>query len=1431
MIHARSLGALLRLRALERPDALGYAFLEDGATESDRLTYAQLDARASALADHLADLGARGERALLLFPPGLDFVSSFFACLYAGAIAVPAALPHLGGDARGLERLRAIARDAGIRFVLTTQAILELARPLLPGAPELHAARWIGADTLRDERARWEPPREGGLAFLQYTSGSTRAPKGVRVTHDNLLHNLWYQHDLGELDDASVGVSWLPAYHDMGLIEGVLLPLYGAFPTYLMPPHLFLQQPARWLQAISRCRATHSGGPNFAYDLCARKVTGAERDGLDLSSWRVAYNGAEPIRPETLERFHQAFSPRGVRGGSMYAVYGLAESTLLVTSRRPGAEPRSFSGRVGVGTASHGMEVRIVDPASREAQSPGREGEIWVRGPSVADGYWNHPDETAATFGARLASGDGPFLRTGDLGLAHDGELFITGRLKDLIILRGRNHYPQDLERTVEAVHRALRPGCVAAFSTQGEGEEQLAILAEVDQSRLEGTLEALAGQVRGALAAEHGVAPRTLCFIPPRTILKTSSGKLQRSACREALDRGQFEVLHRWEAPSEEELTRWLCRLAGEVDPRQSIARLGLDSLGLIALLGALSRRLGREIPVSVLSDSQDLESLARFALSAPEPSASRQAELARMREDAVLAEEIRPAATSADPGAPVLLTGATGFLGTHLLHELLQAGREVVCLVRARSAAEGLERIRRSLATYGFEEDAGDRRIHAVAADLTLPRLGLPAGEWDELARRTGAIFHSAAAVNWAFPYRALRDSNVLGTRELLRLACEARAKPFHFVSSQLVCEHAASEPREISETDDLLGTLDRLHLGYAQSKCVAERLVFTAGERGLPVRVYRPPFLLGSARTGRGSGDDLLARMIAGCVRLGCAPDLDWALDCCPVDWLSALIVHGERHASRELTTLHPPLPAPRSWRECVLWMNLFGYRVELVPHDSWLRELERRATGPEHPLFPLRPFFLERIDGLTRPQLYETPRRNRVSSRATRAALAGWGVECPRLGAALLDRYFQSWIAQGCLPPVARRARPARNDAATSMDDLVLRALRERSGKEALSVERIGRCGENSLTSELASWRYGGGIGLFRYRVRQGGRERSLLVKAKASDAEIIDVAASVARQCSHRLGDLVERHASLLGFSGCHLRELEIYAQRDPRFTAHAPRAHFVLRDDARGAWLLGLEDLAGQAWFTSEDVSGWGRAERDAALRGLAALHAIGYPHGASRWPRVTLPPAVTARRMAEAEALWSALEENARPFFAEHGGERLPGLHRALIASVDRWWQPLETLPRTLIHHDFNPRNLALRPAKNGLRLCAYDWELAAEGIPQRDLAELLVFTLDPDAPTFEIERAVELHRRELERASGHRIDADDWDMGLAAALGDLLVNRLSLYAVIHRFQRLAFLPRVVRTWTRLVAWYPVTAWMGGTRGDERFAPQPRSA
>ena len=1567
MSEARTVAEMLRRRAEARPDSVAHVFLGDGERESARLTYAQLDARASAVAASLARMGATGERVLLLFPPGLEFISAFFGCLYARAIAVPAYLPEGPDPERGLLRLAAIARDCGATHALTTGAVAEMARAVAQGIPELAGVRWTAVDG--EEMAaggeRWDPPLEGGLAFLQYTSGSTRTPAGVRVTHANLLHNLSYGNHVERNDAESVSVSWLPVHHDMGLIEGTLLPVYGGYPAYLMAPASFLQRPARWLNAVTRYRATNSGGPNFAYELCVRKVTGEAREALDLSSWRTAYNGSEPVRAETLERFHAAFSPRGFRQRAFHPVYGLAEATLIVSGVRAAAAPKVLeldaralergevrcgepapgvpSARlVGAGVTACGVEVRIADPETREEQPTGRVGEIWLRSASVADGYWERQEETAQVFQARLADGDGPFLRTGDLGFVHEGEVFVAGRLKDLVIVRGRNHFPQDIERTVEAVHPAIRPGCLAAFAISRGGEEQLAVVAEVNVARLEGDLEALGAAIRTAVAAEHGVMPGALYLVPPHTVHKTSSGKIARRACREALKREAFDVLWRWEAPVERgglaaysilvahgpsengssilngaaaahgpsvngssilngaaaahgpsmngssvpngvpvahgpsmngssvlngaaavhgpsmngssilngaaaahgpsmngssvlngaaavhgahfmtgahsaaaDLVTWLKELVAAqlgvrpdtIDPRRPLAHHGLGSLDTLSLLGALSERTGREIPVEALASHPDLESLAALASAPASRPTSPGAAHRRMCEDAFLADDVWPPERSADPSAPFLLTGATGFLGAHLLHDLLErSARAAVCLVRAASAKEGALRVRRAMEAQGLWSDSYARRIRCVPADLAVPGLGLSEADRLALARDTSEIFHSAAAVNWVYPYEALRASNVESTRQLLGLACSEVAKPFHFVSTQLVCYGTGGPRREVTEEDDFLDEIGGLHLGYAQSKCVAERLVQLAGARGLPTRIYRPPFLLGSSRSGHCSTDDFLAALIKGCVQLGSAPDLDWDLDCCPVDFLSALIAEVAAGPRVGSATIHPPLPKARHWRECVLWMNLFGYRLKLRPYAEWLRELERAATGPEHALYFLRPFFLTRLDipgGYTRPELYETPFRNAMSSAVSRARLAGRLPECPRLDAPLLERYFRSWIDRGHLPPVARAAPGAQAPASTSRDSIAS-AVRRRTGG---TVELLGACGGNSITGELTAWKHARGTGMFRYRVRgDGAAARTMVIKAKASGEEVVDVAAAVAGQCGERLGEAVRRHASLLGFDGCHHRELQIYAQRDPRFTDHAPAALFIERDDARGLWLLGLEDLSGRTW-SAERASAWGRAEREAAVRGLASLHAIGFPHGARGWPALSLAPERTARRMAEGAELWAALEEHARGFFTECLGEELSALHRRLITSLERWWRPMEDLPRTLIHNDFNTRNIMLRRTERGPRLCAYDWELATVGIPQRDLAELLAFTLDARAGGEEIDHYVELHRRELEHASGQRIDKGEWAVGLAAALGDLLVSRLSLYTLVHRFQRQAFLPEVVRTWARLHA------------------------
>jgi acyl-CoA synthetase (AMP-forming)/AMP-acid ligase II len=557
---------LLRQRATHQPDRLAYTFLLDGETTEATLTYAQLDQRARTIAAHLQSLAAPGARALLLFPPSLDYITAFFACLYAGLVAVPAYPPRLN---RSLTRIQTIVADAQATLALTSSSLLPKITATFSQAPDLQALHWLATDTLpADAAPAWQmPPLSGtSLAFLQYTSGSTGTPKGVMVSHDNLMHNSELIRQCFEHTAESVGVIWLPPYHDMGLIGGIIQPLYVGFPVVLLSPTAFLQRPLRWLQAISRYHATTSGGPNFAFDLCVRKIPPHLRASLDLRSWDLAFNGAEPIRPDTLDRFAAAFAPAGFRPQAFYPCYGLAEATLLVSGGAKASPPTRFTVRrpaleqhqvcpadptqpgaqtlVSCGWTRPGQHLLIVDPDSGQPCPPDTVGEIWLAGPSIAQGYWNRPAETAQTFQARLAdSGAGPFLRTGDLGFLHEGELYVTGRQKDLIIIRGTNHYPQDIELTVERSHPALRPNAGAAFAVEVAGAERLVVVQEVEGHQPPDT-EAIASVVRQAVFAEHEVQLYALVLVKQGSIPKTSSGKIQRHACRADFLAGRLEVV-----------------------------------------------------------------------------------------------------------------------------------------------------------------------------------------------------------------------------------------------------------------------------------------------------------------------------------------------------------------------------------------------------------------------------------------------------------------------------------------------------------------------------------------------------------------------------------------------------------------------------------------------------------------------------------------------------------------------------------------------------------------------------------------------------------------------------------------------------------------------------------------------------------------------
>lgn len=559
---------LLQQQATRYPKRDAFIFLKDGETEAGKLTYPALEKRARAIAAQLQRLNMAGKSALMLYPPGLEFIEAFWGCLYAGVVAVPAFPPKRN---QKLARLEAMATDAQATLALTTTSVLSNIQQYWGEDPLVKNLQWVATNDIADDlESRWVEPDVSTetLAFLQYTSGSTGRPKGVMVSHGNLLHNGSVLKHCFENTSDSIGVNWLPHYHDMGLIGGIIQPLYLGMQMTLLPPITFLQKPVRWLRAISKYRATTTGGPNFAYDWCVKRIQPEQLAGLDLSCWKIATNGAEPIRERSLAQFEQMLAPYGFRRRMFYPCYGMAETTLLISGGVPSADPvirqldrRAFEKETRVVLADEMAEARefvgcgqnllteiaIAHPETKTRCTHDEVGEIWVSGKSVAMGYWQRPELTQEMFHAYFSdTGEGSFFRTGDLGFLLEGELFVTGRLKDVMIIRGANYYPQDIEYTVENSHAALRSGSGAAFTVNYKGEEQLVIVQEVARSYLRKLdADAVVGDIVEALTAEHQLKTHAVVLVKPGSIPKTSSGKIQRYACREGFLDSSLQVVH----------------------------------------------------------------------------------------------------------------------------------------------------------------------------------------------------------------------------------------------------------------------------------------------------------------------------------------------------------------------------------------------------------------------------------------------------------------------------------------------------------------------------------------------------------------------------------------------------------------------------------------------------------------------------------------------------------------------------------------------------------------------------------------------------------------------------------------------------------------------------------------------------------------------
>jgi len=1034
-----------------QPDALLYCFLDSHGRELERLSYRQFAERVDRLAGHfLETFGAEhGARILLCYQPGLEMVCALFACNKAGYIGVPTLPLDVQRLPAWMVAIRHILDDsdaAGIAMCGTTWKILDACHPDDPDGSAvrdrlLEMARLITTDVADNAPAKpVSAPCE--TFFLQYTSGSTTQPRGVMVSHANLLANAQAVVDHAH----AVAVSWLPQHHDMGLIGYYINVVLSGGCTYGFSPGSFIKRPALWLETITRYGATASSITNFAVELCLndRRVPPGSLDKFDLGTLRFLMVAAEPVDVAGFFAFARKFAACGLKPESMFVAYGLAEFTLAVSSygRRSLSLDRDALGlgivepaesSVGTpavqlmscGRALGDTRIEIVDPDTRLPVAAGRTGEVWLSGGSKSRGYWNKPGLSREVFEATLDPALGRaefFLRSGDVGFVDGGELFICGRIKDMLILHGRNIYPQDIESEVQRAAPQIRSNGVVAFVDEhGSG---VTVLAEI--SRASNMPDGL-GIIR-TIRERLQVPVSDLAFLAPRSIARTSSGKVRRAATRELYEQGRLGVLGRARAdessrpqhdigacPDELELLRQRYRLTGVED--MTLLDAGVDSLDLVTTLhwmkdecrargaGDLADRITVRLFGS-LTVRQVFEA-GRLLAAAPQIAGGQLGDLIREAMQARIARELgqmkadsvyvapdagtprqRPIPSGDGGAGDILLTGGTGFFGPFLLSSLLaQTEGRIHVLVRGRTAEQATGRLRRE-----FEQAVGpaapmadfDARVIPLCGDLAAPQFRLPDAQWNELAESVGTIYHNAALVNYLLDYRHTRAANVTGTTRIIDLALAGTPKVLNYVSTTFIFGWAT---RDVLYETDRNNEMDHLDFGYSQSKWVAEQLVLSAMEQGLQARIFRPA-LITPALDGRGTSLDIALRLLAFMVTHGVSVETRNQVSFMPVDVAADNVVAIANLADTVNETFHVTRDRLETMPEITqIISEQVGIRFTPFSLREFVPEVILRCTRDDA-LFPLLDFLVESVDNIAAMEykLYDNSRYRAARDRS-------------------------------------------------------------------------------------------------------------------------------------------------------------------------------------------------------------------------------------------------------------------------------------------------------------------------------------------------------------------------------------------------------------------------------------------------------------
>lgn len=1028
----QSLTGCLQHWANEQPDRVLYGLIGADGKPGECDTYRAFLAGTYRLAAHLSRncLLARGDRVLLVYPAGLDLMRAFFACIRVGIIPVPVVPPGMMGITASMARVQSIASDCQAAAVLSTAAMAPRIAEWYGrsgASPLLRCVATDGDFGATDVDVQDDPHP---ILFLQYTSGSTANPRGVMVSHENVLQNA-----RGVLDHRPICVSWLPQFHDMGLIGYRLFPLVWGGSSYGLAPLDFMRRPAAWLQAISRVRATCSSSPNFGFEYCLEPGRIREQDlsGVDLSCLRMLMNAAEPVRWANWRRFIERFRAHGLATSACVVAYGLAENTLCATTggRRalsldaaslgmhriaaveagPDAERSGHLAGLSIASCGRpvpGVRLRVVDPVSRKQMDARKIGEIWLSGPSVCGGYWGAGEGQGTVFGQALAvdgrviahegEGDGEhtYLRTGDLGFMDDGELFVCGRIKDVIIVRGANLHPQDVE---SAALSALPQGgtdAVAAFSSK---DAELTILVESRRRKVRPDLVAIASAVRAACLVD----PDVVALVSPHSIVRTSSGKIARAATRERFCAGLMECFSIYRRTTkqnpltlrggvEPRLTARLEELlarSGPVDTLSTtLADLGFDSLTLTELLLQIEHEAQRG-GASELIDELDVSLLQRLSIhqlkrlvadlddGSPGLGGAVRNELrasrigfeqdirAKMRHDARLQFQGNgDLSGDRSPITDVLFTGATGFFGPFLLARLLaRTPFTFHVLVRADSDLVAIERLDFALSRAvpaSASRAALWGRLRVVRGDLSQPNLGLRDEGWDKLTQQVQMVVHNGAAVNYVANYEALKPHNIDGTSTLLRLAFTGARKRFHFVSTTFIFGWTARGLLLESDNNDAMENLD---FGYAQTKWVSEQLVRAALARGLDAHIYRPS-LISVSTEGSGDQGDVAIRLIAFMIRYGVAVRSANQISILAADRAADNIaaILCQREAAKESSrTFHVTVDRYYNMADITAMLTRnHGYEFTYYDIPAFIEQMNRLCTRND-PLFPLLDFF--------------------------------------------------------------------------------------------------------------------------------------------------------------------------------------------------------------------------------------------------------------------------------------------------------------------------------------------------------------------------------------------------------------------------------------------------------------------------------------